>query len=379
MDDFKDLVDQWREEDRQNAAGVNDHDDLIAKWREEDRKKTRSSEFVASRTDPDRSAKVLSLADRMGVEYTFADRNSEALERVERHIANRELLANSPLTAEWYSDYRNAMQASDSVESLADIEKRLKGKTFFSEMDDMRKSMGVAAAQMGAGIIGGAGNKIDFFDMVADRTIGRTAVDYAMTRGEDALKVDFQAFGDLFGAIKGVAFDGGRFPEETYYKRPEEERLGAGLREAAGFIRSGGDTWTPDDVGFEDQVVMALTQVIVGAAGATVSGGGTALAFGLQGIDEQASRMRENDIDPLDRPATMFAGGALTAGLEQLRVNRILDTLPPEVRNRVAQNVIGRIAQQGAEEAISEALETVGQNALAKTYDPDAKLLEGCS
>ena len=344
MDDFKDLADQWREEDRQKAAGVNDHDDLAAQWREEDRKKTRSSEFVASRTDPDRSAKVLSLADRMGVEYTFADRNSEALERAEKQLTNQQVLANSPLTAKWYSDVRNAMQASDSVESLADIEKRLKGKTFFSELNDMRMNTGADLGRKGAAFFRGTADVIDFFDMIADRTIQKAA-----------------------------------FPEQEYQRLPEEERLGAGLRETGDIIQSGAESWTPDDVGFEDQVVSGVAQAIVGVAGAVVSAPGAAVAFATEGVDHQASRMRENDIDPLDRPATMFAGGALTAGLEQLRVNRILDTLPPEVRNRVAQNVIGRIAQQGAEEAISEALETVGQNALAKTYDPDAKLLEGAS
>jgi hypothetical protein len=154
--------------------------------------------------------------------------------------------------------------------------------------------------------------------------------------------------------------------------------------------------WEPETMGFEDKVAQGLGQLVVQIGMAMATGGSSAgltasaaqaqaatsagistTMFMAMGVDQQAEMMRAAGVDPNDKLLELSAGGAITGSLEMLRLERVMKILPPEVRNRVARSVVGRVAGQAFEEGIQEGVENVLQNFIATSYDPNATILGG--
>jgi hypothetical protein len=137
--------------------------------------------------------------------------------------------------------------------------------------------------------------------------------------------------------------------------------------------------YRPKDIGFEDQVAEAIGQILL-AVGVTAVTGNPMIATGgfmAMGADTQAQNLRAAGLDPEDRFGELSAGAAITGGTELLRLNRIMDILPPKARQRIISLVVSRIAGQAVEEGAQEALENLAQNLLTMTYDPEATAFEG--
>ena len=113
--------------DEQSEEPTDPVDAVIARIRAERGEEASGALNLVKDMEPERSADVINLAERMGVEYTFADRNKEALERAERQNRNRELFIQNPRLSDWIRNPSNAAVASDSVEELAEIEAYLRG------------------------------------------------------------------------------------------------------------------------------------------------------------------------------------------------------------------------------------------------------------
>jgi hypothetical protein len=154
--------------------------------------------------------------------------------------------------------------------------------------------------------------------------------------------------------------------------------------------------WEPETMGFEDKVAQGLGQLVVQIGMAMATGGSSAgltasaaqaqaatsagistTMFMAMGVDQQAEMMRAAGVDPNDKLLELSAGGAITGSLEMLRLERVMKILPPEVRNRVARSVVGRVAGQAFEEGIQEGVENVLQNFIATSYDPNATIFGG--
>lgn len=154
--------------------------------------------------------------------------------------------------------------------------------------------------------------------------------------------------------------------------------------------------WEPETMGFEDKVAQGLGQLVVQVGMAMATGGSSAgltasaaqaqaaasagistTMFMAMGVDQQAEMMRAAGVDPNDKLLELASGAAITGSSEMLRLDRVMKILPPEVRNRVARSVVGRVAGQGFEEGIQEGVENALHNFIATSYDPNATILGG--
>jgi len=154
--------------------------------------------------------------------------------------------------------------------------------------------------------------------------------------------------------------------------------------------------WEPETMGFEDKVAQGLGQLVVQVGMAMATGGSSAgltasaaqaqaaasagistTMFMAMGVDQQAEMMRAAGVDPNDKLLELASGAAITGSSEMLRLDRVMKILPPEVRNRVARSVVGRVAGQAFEEGIQEGVENALHNFIATSYDPNATILGG--
>lgn len=159
---------------------------------------------------------------------------------------------------------------------------------------------------------------------------------------------------------------------------------GDALIAGGGLVKDLSDWVAPDENGLEDQIFRGVGQ-LVGAVAVTVVAGPEATAgmFGALGVDQQADRMRAEGVDLELTP--MLAGGGWTMVTEQIRLGRMIEVLPPNLRNHALARLlsgplgarVGRVTGEALEEGVQEAIEGIGHNLIARLYDSDAQIFSG--
>lgn len=358
------LEQEKQREAETNKSGFVTPDAIVAREKSRLANSANGSFYVTRDVQPDRAGKVISLADRIGAQPDFVDKNLETIEQGEEETRRQGLLNEFPKLANYFSDPYRAAEAKDSVPNFAEIERmymerRKSGKPKgwleapFSQAGDLARSAGGEFVNMFGMGVRGAGDLTGAYV-----TTMRSGADMVPGLREGLAELD---------RVEGeIAPDAKILAPQNY------------LRKAGGGVTELGDIIKPDNMGFEDQVAGALGQIF-GAVLATVAGGPGAsggLFIGM-GADQQGQAMRQAGLNPDEMPLELAAGGAVTGLSEQMRLGSIMRMMPREARQRVAGKVISRILGQAGEEAIQEGTEGVLQNLITTTYDADASLFEG--
>jgi hypothetical protein len=382
----------------------------------------RLNAYSLNETQPaDKVARALELGQKNGLPRVAIESDMEGYEAQDEYDRLKQLGVTAPQLYKWLSQTPdNYAVAKDDLDLLASVEKEFGNfrrdldtvagyfrKTadnlkpedmYFAPAVDMAKGA-IRDPRRAATEVGDMGRSLASAAPMAIGSISSglgTFLESAMTTYER----------DVIGNIPVVnrAVDKAQAWEDRFMARnPEFARAVAPYAGPTQILKTYGalgkevqKAWEPETMGFEDKVAQGLGQLVVqigiamatggssvglsataAQAQAAASAGISTTMFMAMGVDQQAEMMRAAGVDPNEKLLELSAGGAVTGGLEMLRLDRVMKILPPEVRNRVARSVVGRIAGQAFEEGIQEGVENVLQNFIATSYDPNATILGG--
>jgi hypothetical protein len=382
----------------------------------------RLNAYSLNETQPaDKVARALELSQKNGLPRVAIESDMEGYEAQDEYDRLKQLGVTAPQLYKWLSQTPdNYAVAKDEIDLLASVEKEFDNfrkdldtvagyfrKTadnlkpedmYFAPAVDMAKGA-IRDPRRAATEVGDMGRSLASAAPMAIGSISSglgTFLESAMTTYER----------DVIGNIPVVnrAVDKAQAWEDRFMARnPEFARAVAPYAGPTQILKTYGalgkevqKAWEPETMGFEDKVAQGLGQLVVqigiamatggssvglsataAQAQAAASAGISTTMFMAMGVDQQAEMMRAAGVDPNEKLLELSAGGAVTGGLEMLRLDRVMKILPPEVRNRVARSVVGRIAGQAFEEGIQEGVENVLQNFIATSYDPNATILGG--
>jgi len=353
-----------RREAQANKSGLMTPADIIAREKSRLANSANGSFYVTKDVQPDRASKVISLADRIGAQPDFVDKNLETIEQGEEEQTRKGLLDQFPKVAEYFANPYRAAEAKDSVQFYAEIEKQYRDRA------EARKPKGWLEAPFAQlGDLGRSfGGELVAMPGMAARGIGDvlTAYENTMRTGANMVPGLREGLAEIDRIEAEVAPGAKQFAPGNY------------LRTAGGGLVELGDIIKPENQGLEDQVAGAIGQ-IVGAVISTVTAGPAATAglFMGMGADQQGQAMRQAGVNPDEKLPELLLGAGVTGLSEQMRLGSIMRAIPKEARDRVASKVLARIAGQAGEEAVQETVEGLGQNLITMGYDEEAKLLEG--
>lgn len=325
---------------------ANEYDDLV---KDDMRAGVRSSLYVAARQQPDGEAALQKLADRWGmpVETVRAKKPEiELHDRLESFDYETAIKENPKLSA-WFSDPKNAGVSHDDFDTLSKTEKLLThGRDYLGAL--------------GQGVIGqGAGSLLSGVSELLD--VGARAIDRPVR--------------SLFGDTVANAF---------WY---EPARIGGmatdpfqALKDAGKVLKGAGNAIAPPQ---DRQTLGTDVTSGIGQLGFQIGSffltGGAATGAGMfaQGADIMADKTAKDKADPALRDTAILAGGAITMLTEKYGLDKILNRVPPEIKNRTLRFMADKVAAGGIEagqEFAEGLLHDISRRVLT---NKDAELLDG--
>ncbi|CAB4144463.1 hypothetical protein UFOVP456_43 [uncultured Caudovirales phage] len=324
--------------------GQRDLDTLIGNEMlfEEQRRRTEQSLNFGFRQNPDQFSNSLKLSRDTGTSPDFAEKNKQELEiqRRMRLAPVGDLVRSAPKTAEFLSDPNNAGAFHDAIGELSTLEQIL------------TKPLDYARSIVGEGVIKSTvGSTLSGISTTLD--VGARAIDRPIRR----------VFGDKVAnafwyeplRVQGVPLDpldvlkqgGEDFKKLGEIVAPPQERRGFDTDVAAGVGQLGGQIAT-----------FLLT-----------GGTSTATTMFAQGVDAADTKTKKDKGDGMlskslgiapdvARDTTLLAGGSITTLTERYGLDKILNRVPPAIRNRTLRFLADISAAAGIESAqeVTEAL-----------------------
>lgn len=305
----------------------------------------RLSMDAAQKKNPDQEARVLRLQARTGLPADLIERNLDEVERqAERaDFDPSRFRRESPIVAGWLAENpQHAAVAKDDIENLTRLETFVRGAVAVprSLVGEFVRTPGSALSGLGelneaAANMIGRGIRAVGADPVAD-FLTQTQIPWWLNPTEI-----LRRSGDV---VKGAG---------EAIKPPEEDRSVAS-----------------DVAGGLGQLSSQIATAIL-APQSTLP-----MLFGM-GADIQAERAAEDGASPLEEDAAVIVGSGVTAVLERIGLDKLLDRVPPNIKNRIYRQ-LADLSIAGGIEAVQEAAEGALQNIVtALTYNPQQNILEG--
>jgi hypothetical protein len=321
---------------------MDEYDDIA---REQKGEYLRSSLYSGARQQPDIEAKIQALSERVGVPVDVVRRKRLEVELHDKlkSFDYEKVIKESPKLSSWLAEPNNAAVAHDDISNLSTTEQMLTlGRDY--------------SGAFGQGVIGqGAGASISGFGElygVAARTLER-GLDVALPKqAMDVLRTPIPWWLDPEKILKR---QGGSLKAIGEAIAPPKERQTLGTDVASGI----------GQLGF--QIAAFLY------SGGTSS---TAMMFS-QGADIMAEKTAKDIADPGLRDTAILTGGAITALTERYGLDKILNRVPPAIRNRTLRFIADKVAAGGieaAQEFTEGLLHDVARRVLT---NKDAELLQG--
>ena len=300
---------------------------------------------AASQFNPDQYASAINKSSETGIPAHLIAKNPEAYTRPSRYGAALDA-QDAPTTQEWLSSFDNAAVAQDDRENLTMLERGLRGLRAYGDIQ--RAST--------AGIVKTPGTTLSGLGRIYE------ASSRYLDRGLRALPG-----GDWLADKTTV--------ELPWYLRPSEilKRPGGVIERAGEAIDAPAErqNLATDISGGVGQLgAQVMTQLLTGGAGSLVS------LFG-QGADIMGDRAEAAGASPEQTDAAVLAGASITALTERYGLDKLLNRVPPQIKNTVLRK-LADVAAGGGIEAAQEAVEGVLHNLTAKAvFDPNAPIFEG--
>lgn len=302
----------------------------------------------AFKVSPDEHAKNLKLSRQSGVpaEAVASDPKVIETDLKLQNINFDQLSKRSPNTSKYLVDFNNAVIAQDDVQVLEGIESVL-------------RALPSGFLQQFGGAFEGAGRTIE----AGGRTLAR-GFDAILPESADRFIFDQEDSPPLLKTINRLApanafrWEGQGLKSSAEAIGPDAENQNIATDISAGIGQVTG------------QILTYLASAPVGVA-----------SLFSQGVDQQGERQEASGTEGQDMTSdlALFTGGAITAVSERTGIDKLLDRVPPSIKNAVARQ-IADLAIAGGMEAVQEVIEGVGQGLLEQyTTNPDAEPLEGLS
>ena len=325
---------------------ANEYDDLI---KDERTDALRSSMYAGSQQNPQTEAKLQRLSDRTGVPLDAVRLQQPEVELQEKlnNFDYDKVIKENPVLSDWLSDPKNSALAHDDWENLSGMEK------LFTRAKDYTGALagGVVGDAIGR-TFSGASELLD----VGARSLDRAFRMVAPKSVADALWYEPATLGGVpLDPLASLKSSGKSLKALGDWMKPPTERQNLGTDVAGGIGQIGGQI---------------ATFLLTGGA-ATV---GTMFA---QGADVMADKTAKDIADPALKDTAILAGGAITAITEKYGLDKIINRVPPEIKNRTMRFLADKLAAGGIE-AAQEFTEGLLHDLARKTLtNADAEVLEG--
>lgn len=325
---------------------MNEYDDLI---KSDKQSEFRSSVYVAAQQKPDEEAVYQKMADRWGLPVDTVRAKRPELEMQEKieSFDYEKAIKENPKLSEFFANPKNAAVAQDDFNNLSGLEKLMAhGKDYAGAL-----GQGVIGQGIGS-TLSGVSNLIDVGARAIDRPVRAMFGDrvanafwYEPARIGGVATDPFQALQDAGKGFKQIG--------EAMAPPKERQTLGTDVVQGIGQLGS--------------QIALYLL----------TGGTATTAALYAQGADIMADKTAKDVADPALRDTATLAGGAVTALTEKYGLDKILNRMPPQVKNRTLRFIADKLAAGGieaAQEFTEGLLHDVTRRVLT---NEDAKLLEG--
>ena len=317
---------------------------LINAQVEREREVLRQSLMQSVNKNPDQVAQIEKLSQQTGVPQAVVERNLAKIV-AEKRTQDLEATARlSPILSQQLSDPTFASVAYDDTQHLSGLEFVLtKGRDY--------------AGSLAKGVVGqGAGSVLSGF-------------------GEQYGVATRQLEGLLDKVLPNSAMSFLRQPVVPWYLSPEQilKRPGQELKEFGKVLGA------PEGRrGFDTDVIEGIGQLGFQIAAFLTTGGATSTALlTAQGADVMADKTRKDDATQAQKDAAIIAGSGITAITERYGLDRILNRVPPEVRNRTLRFIADKAAAFGIEFAQEVTEGLLHDLARRVTTNENAPILEG--
>jgi hypothetical protein len=278
---------------------------------------------TAMRNSPDTEAKLQRLAQRTGLPIDAVRLNAPEVEYRDRlnSFDYEKVIKENPKLSAWLSDPANASVAHDDYENLSAAEK------LFTRGVDLLGAAGQGVIGQGAGsLVSGVSTLLD----VAARGIDRPVR---------------QVFGD-------------KVADAFWYTPPRVAGMAVDpfdiLKQGGKGLKQLGDSLAPpkERQNLATDVAQGVGQLGWQIAMYLLTGGtATTLSMFAQGADIMADKTAKDKADPALRDTAIVAGSAITALTEKYGLDKILNRVPPQIRNRTLRFIADKAAAGGIEAA----------------------------
>jgi hypothetical protein len=296
----------------------------------------------AMETTPDDYAQNLALARETKLPVGVVQTDPAAVAAEHRRTRIAEAVSKSPILQAWMATDDNAMLAIDDAEQLSGLAYGLRavGDVLKSPFRGFDVSLGQGIQGMGA------------LNDVAARKIeqGVRMIPGVGDPVADAIATPIPWWANPSNWARGLG-------------REVEELGGAPLSEDRRNIAT--------DVG--EGLGTLIGQAVATRLNPTA---GTALMAG-QGAEQQLERATAAGADQSAADTAVLYGSVITAATERIGLDKLLNRMPPQIKNRAAQWIVDK-AIAGGIEGGQEAVEAVANNVVAgMLYEPDSPIFAG--
>lgn len=342
-----------------NIPEGNEYDALLNQQNDARATQLKQALYSAARTNPDQQQKVVQLSRKTGLPPEVVERNTEEAERTAAlQFDYGKLIDDNPKLAEFLANPENAKIARDDVDALSRLEALVK----------------VAPTPFNIGATVARAPASQAFAGEAVRTPGAALSGLGRLYGAGARSLG----GAVDTGLRAVGAD----PVADVLGKPlpwwlDPEQI---LRRPGEQIEAAGESIGPDDedrdfvtdvAGGLGQLASQITAAIFLGPAAT-----SAMLFG-QGADIQGDRAEQEGATQEEADTSVVLGASVTAVTEKWGLDKLLERVPPNIKNRILQQVAD-VSLAGGIEAVQELVEGVLQNVVsAVIYNPEQELVEG--
>lgn len=327
---------------------ANEYDDIL---RDDKQNQLNAAMAVGIKAQPDTEAQLQKLSERTGVPLEAVRIKRQDVE-IQDKLANfdyERVTKENPKLSAWLSDPANAAIAHDDWENLSAFEQLV------TRAADLPRAMA-------GGVVGDvAGRTLSGFSELLD--VGARAIDRPVR----------SAFGDEFANQFWYK------PESTTVAGVNLDPL-ASLRATGKALKDAGDWIKPpqDRQNLATDVAGGVGQIGGQIAMFLLTGGAITTATMLaQGADTMADKIENDVADQAMKDSAVVVGGAVTAITEKYGLDKLLNRVPPAIKNRTMRFIADKAAAGGIE-AAQEFTEGLLQDIARKVMvNEDAELLEG--
>lgn len=344
----------------------NEYDDIINGEKSD---ALNASMYAGLKQQPDTEAQLQKLSERTGVPL-----EAVRLKRPEVEIQDKlaafdyeKVIKETPKLSAWLADPKNAALAHDDWENLSATE-----RAFHTVADYPRALAGGLVGDAIGRTLSGASTLLDVGARAIDRPVRAAFGDkVADAFWYEPVKVGGVAL-DPLASLKSTGTTIKSFGD---WMKPPTARQNLGTDVAGGIGQIGGQIATHLLTGG------ALTVGTMLAQGADVMADKTAndrpAPSTLSELVTGTKTYAESGTSSAERDTAILAGGAITALTEKYGLDKILNRVPPEIKNRTLRFIADKVVAGGIE-AGQEFTEGLLHDLARKTLtNKDAELLDG--